>query len=100
MANQELMTRSTLARQLAVAAAIAATAVPSAWARPIDDVPRTERARSSSGPPPVRVLHVSQDSGIDWRDAGAGAAFAATMIGLGGMFAVRNRRRRTLEPAS
>ena len=97
------MSRRTPARHLALAVAIAATAAPSAWARPIDAFPRTEPAGSSSGTPPVRVLHVSPDSGLDWGDAGAGAAFAATMIGLGGAFAVRNRRRHarhTLEPAS
>ena len=65
----------------------------------------TEPASSPDGTQTVRVVHASPDSGFDWRDAGAGAGtvFAATMIGLGGTFAVRNRRRRvrhTLEPAS
>ena len=80
----------TLARQLALTVVIAATAVPSAWARPIDNFPRTE-------PPQVRVV---PESGFDWADAGAGAAFAAAVIGVGGTLAIRNRRRRVLEVAS
>jgi hypothetical protein len=97
------MTRTTLTCQLAVAVAMAATAVPSAWARPIDYLPGTASAGSPGGAPPVRVLHVSPESDCDWADAGVGAAFAATMIGLGGTFAVRNNRRRVrhgLEAAS
>jgi hypothetical protein len=78
------MTRTTLKRQLGLAVAIAVTAVPSASARPIDDFPRNDAA------PQVRVL---QESGFDWADAGAGAAFAATMIGLGGALAVKSRHR-------
>ena len=89
------MTRTTLKRQLGLAVAIAVIAAPSAWARPIDEFPLTS---PSGGAPPVRVVH---ESGFDWADAGAGAgaAFAATMIGLGGAFAVRNRRVR-VEAAS
>jgi hypothetical protein len=82
------MTRTTLQRQLALAVAIAAAAAPSASARPIDEFPRTEPAK---GAPQVRVVH---ESGFDWGDAGAGAAFAATMLGLGGAFVIRNRHRR------
>jgi hypothetical protein len=78
------MTRTTLTRPLLLAVSIAAATAPSASARPIDDVPRTE--------PPARVFHVSSDPGFDWGDAGAGA-MAATIIGLGGAFALRNRRR-------
>ena len=41
-------------------------------------------------------------SGFDWGDAGigAGAAFALTMIGIGGMLVLSNRRHRDARPAT
>jgi hypothetical protein len=43
----------------------------------------------------VRVVNVNADSAFDWGDAGigAGAAFAVTMIGVGGVLLVSARRR-------
>jgi hypothetical protein len=42
---------------------------------------------------PVRIVHVSGPSGIDWGDAGIGAAAGAgiTLLGLGGALAVSQR---------
>ena len=45
-------------------------------------------------PSDVQVVPVASGPGFDWGDAGigAGAAFALTMIGLGGLLLVSNRR--------
>jgi hypothetical protein len=90
----------TLTRQrlsgLVLAASIAAAAAPSAWARPIDQFPPAPARGGGEAPPPVRVVHVSSDSGFDWGDAeiGAGAVVAAGLVGLGSLIAVRRRRTR------
>jgi hypothetical protein len=80
-----------------VVAALLALA-PAASARPIDEVGPaslpTQTSKQASPPSQVRVVQVSSDSGFSWGDAGigAGAAFALTMIGIGGLLLVSNRR--------
>jgi len=51
--------------------------------------------------PPSDVVPVASNPGFDWGDAGigAGAAFALTMIGLGGLLVLSNRRHRAGQPA-
>lgn len=80
-----------------LAVSIAAGAAPSASAMPADRFAPAGSASAADEPaPPVRVVHVSSDSGFDWRDAeiGAGAVLALGLLGAGGTLAVRNRRRR------
>jgi hypothetical protein len=80
------MPRSTHQRRLlatvATAAALATTA-PAAFAMPIDGGGSVE-----ASPPPeqVRVVRVQVDQGLDWTDAGIGAAgmLALVLIGYGG----------------
>ena len=74
----------------ATAAALAATA-PAAPAKPIDGggaastVPAPEPER-------VRVVRVQVDEGLDWGDAGIGAAgmFALVLVGVGGVRAANS----------
>jgi hypothetical protein len=87
------MLSTTTHRQLlatvATAAAFAATA-PAASAVPVDNG-RTV---------PVKVVRVQVDEGMDWGDAGIGAAgmLAAVLLGYGGMEALTSvsRRKRSL----
>ena len=53
------------------------------------------RSTPASSPTQLHVVHVESNPGFDWGDAGigAGAAFALTMIGLGGALVVSSRRR-------
>jgi hypothetical protein len=101
-------------RALALALVLGAVAAPAAAAKPADAPPGyvtpavSERSSDSgysslnaiTGPPPsqptVTPAVAAADSGFDWGDAGigAGAAFALTMIGLGGMLVVTTRRQR------
>ena len=95
--------------------AIAALFASPASARPIDEVgPASDPAPQSTAPTqtsprsevvsghgygsPVQMVRVPSqpDGGFDWGDAGigAGAAFAVTMIGLGGALVLSSRRRR------
>ena len=85
-----------------LALVIAALFAPAASAQPIDEFgPTSQPAQPSRHvatvpkPREVRVVNVNADSAFDWRDAGigAGAAFAVTMIGLGGVTLVSARRR-------
>ena len=78
---------------------IAAIAAPAASARPIDQVsPQTNPASVTRvvelSPRQAQVPSATSDQGFDWGDAGigAGAAFALTMIGLGGVLVFNNRR--------
>ncbi len=50
----------------------------------------------------VPVAPVASNPGFDWGDAGigAGAAFALTMIGLGGVLVLNSRRHREERPAT
>ena len=49
----------------------------------------------------VRAMPIAPGPGFDWGDAGigAGAAFALTMIGLGGVLVLNNRHHRAEQPA-
>ena len=97
---------------LALVLVIAAIAVPSASARPaeqfLNSQPTTSQQSAgpsgavSSAPTQVRVAAASPAAGFDWGDAGigAGAAFALTMIGLGGAVLVSNRRHAQTRPAT
>ena len=74
------MLRHRLATAAIAAAAFAATA-PTASAVPIDN----------GGPAdPVRVVRVQVDEGLDWGDAGLGAAgmLALVLVGFGGAHAL------------
>jgi hypothetical protein len=78
---------------------VAAIVAPSAAARPT--LPHGVEYSSTQVEPPstrnqVPVLRVAANPGFDWGDAGigAGAAFALTMIGLGAVLVLTNRRRR------
>jgi hypothetical protein len=55
----------------------------------------------STPPSEIPVAPVASNPGFDWGDAGigAGAAFALTMIGLGGLLVFSNRRHRAEQPA-
>ena len=77
-------------RQLlaSVATAVAlAAAAPSALAMPIDGV-----GSPSTVPQPdrVKVVRVQVDKGMDWSDAGIGAAgmLAVVLVGVGGAYAL------------
>jgi hypothetical protein len=84
-----------LVATVATAAALAGTA-PAALAMPIDGggspstVPQTDR---------VKVVRVQVDEGLDWGDAGIGAAgtLALVLVGFGGAYALKSvpSRRRT-----
>jgi hypothetical protein len=87
---------------LALLAALGAIAVPVASAAPVDPAipgPASspaglpQESRVSALPPPQSSSVVGD--GFDWGDAviGAGAAFALTMIGLGGTLVIGSRRR-------
>jgi hypothetical protein len=71
---------------VATAGALAATA-PAALAMPIDG-PVSRGANPESEP--VRVVRVQVDQGLDWSDAGIGAAgmLALVLIGYGGAHAL------------
>ena len=84
------MFRQTHHRPLIAAAAIAAAlaaGAPAASARPID----SDRYGSYAAPPPepVRVVRVQVDQGLDWGDAGIGAAgmLALVLVCFGGVHA-------------
>ena len=51
--------------------------------------------------PPSNEARVASNAGFSWANAGigAGAAFALTMIGLGGLLVLSNRRHRAEQPA-
>jgi hypothetical protein len=69
---------------VATAAALAGTA-PTALASQIRD-----SDASSANPIPVRVVRMQVDSGLDWGDAGIGAAgmLALVLVGFGGAHAI------------
>jgi hypothetical protein len=52
-------------------------------------------------PAEAPVAPVASNPGFDWGDAGIGAAagFALTMIGIGGLLVLSNRRQRAEQPA-
>ena len=87
---------------LALTVVVGAIAAPAASAAPVDRAipgPASSPAglsqqRGVSALPPPQASSVAGD-GFDWGDAviGAGAAFALTMIGLGGMIVLGSRRR-------
>jgi hypothetical protein len=87
---------------LALTVAVGVIAAPVAPAAPVDPaIPGSasspaglSQQRGVSALPPPQASSVAGD-GFDWGDAviGAGAAFALTMIGLGGMLVVGIRRR-------
>jgi hypothetical protein len=96
------MLRSTHQRRLlatvATAAALA-TSAPAAFAMPADGggsvgVP-------PAAPAPVRVVRVQVDQGLDWSDAGIGAAgmLALVLIGYGSAHALTTVPRRGRSPA-
>ena len=76
---------------VATATALAATA-PAALAMPIDG---GGSVGAPSTPEQVRVVRVQVDDGLDWSDAGIGAAgtLAVVLIGLGGAHALVGPRR-------
>ena len=89
-----------LAATVATAAALAGTA-PAALAMPIDG-PIGDQDRTPA-PEPVRVVHVQVDEGLDWGDAGIGAAgmLALVLVGFGGAHALTigsGRRRSAAHP--
>jgi hypothetical protein len=57
--------------------------------------------RSSTPPSDIPAAPVASNPGFDWGDAGigAGAAFALTIIGLGGVLVLNNRHHRAEQPA-
>ena len=101
-------------RALALALVLGAVAAPAAVAKPVDAPPGyvtptvSERSTDSgysslnaiTGPPVsqprVAPAAAADSSGFDWGAAGigAGAAFALTMIGLGGTLVLNSRRHR------
>ena len=85
---------------LVLTVSIAATAAPSAWARPVEQFLGPESV--DGVPPPVRVVRASPESSFDWGDAeiGAGAALAVGLVGAGGALAVRKRRQGPLAPTT
>ena len=74
------MLRHRFATAAVTAAAFAATA-PTASAMPVDNVGPAD---------PVRVVRVQVDEGLDWADAGLGAAgmLALVLVGFGGAYAL------------
>lgn len=70
----------------AVAGAALAATAPAAHARPIDTVGIQQSE-------PVRVVRVQVDEGLDWTDAGIGAAgmLALVLVGYGGARALHPR---------
>ena len=90
------MLRSTHQRRLlatVATAAVLATTAPAALAMPLD----AGRAVDASSPPdPVRVVRVQVDQGLDWSDAGIGAAgmLALVLVGYGGAHALTTVPRR------
>ena len=115
------MTRRT-ATTTAIILSLAAAGAPAANARPADNFPPSHQSPAAvysrpdrsmlptsataggdflapAAPPPVVRAHVVQaqapKSGFDWGDAGIGAAgLALSAIGIGGAFAVSQRRSR------
>ena len=97
---------------LSLVLVIAAIAVPSASARPADQFLNSQPTASqqsahpsggaSKAPTQVHVVAATSNPGFDWGDAGigAGAAFALTMIGLGGAVLLSNRRHAQGRPAT
>jgi hypothetical protein len=85
---------------VATAAALTGTA-PAALAMPIDGpIGDQDRAPTTE---PVRVVRVQVDEGLDWADAGIGAAgmLAVVLAGFGGAHALAigsGRRRSTAHP--
>lgn len=75
---------------VATAAALAATA-PAAPAMPPRENGASVGATPASEPERVRVLRVQVDDGLDWSDAGIGAAgmLALVLLGFGGVHALR-----------
>jgi hypothetical protein len=73
---------------VATVAAFTATA-PAALAMPVDG----GGSIRNSEPVPVRVVRVQVDEGLDWTDAGIGAAgmLALILVGYGGARAVQPR---------
>ena len=86
---------------VATAAALAAAA-PAATAMPIDGggsaMPRDDSVGATPVPEPerVRVVRVQVDEGLDWTDAGIGAAgmLALVLVGYGGAHALTTVPRR------
>jgi hypothetical protein len=80
----------TLLATVATAAAVAATA-PAASAMPLDNGRRVDSV-------PVKVVHVQVDEGLDWGDAGVGAAgmLALVLVGFGSAHALTNRGQLTV----
>jgi hypothetical protein len=82
---------------LVLALVISATAATAASARPIDavGVGSTVSAAPSTTSYTPEGSDSSSSPGFDWGDAGIGAAaaFAVTMVGLGGVLVVSARRR-------
>jgi hypothetical protein len=97
--QEDTMSRHTHHRRLIAAAATAAAlaaGAPAASARPID----SDRYASSGASQPARVTVVQApgEQGLDWGDAGIGAAgmLALVLVGVGGgqaLGAVSGRRR-------
>jgi hypothetical protein len=77
---------------VATAAALAATA-PAALAMPIDG---TDSVGAIPEREQIRVVRVQVDQGLDWSDAGIGAAgmLAVVLIGYGGAHALTGVSRR------
>jgi hypothetical protein len=87
------MLRGTHHRRLlaavATTAALAATA-PAASAMPVDNGGGASATSPAPEPERVRVVRVQVDQGLDWGDAGVGAAgmLALVLIGYGGAHAL------------
>jgi hypothetical protein len=94
------MSAKQLLTTFVLALVISATAASAASARPIDAVGASvsDPAAYVSNEPTVSEP-ADSSSGFDWGDAGigAGAAFAVTMIGLGGVLVLTSRRQRRPE---
>jgi hypothetical protein len=87
--------------QPATASGSAPTVRPQVLPNPDNQPAANPSDTASSSPVKVRVVHAAPGTGFDWGDAGigAGAAVALTMIGLGGLLLVGNRRQRHAPPA-
>ena len=79
---------------LVLAISIAATATPSALARPVEGFLGSDADARDASEPPVRIVRVTSDASFDWGDPqiGAGAVLAVGLVGAGGAFAIRKRR--------